>query len=65
MVVVIAGNHDNPERLTAATSVLARHSVVIAGQPDDVLPIGKYEITLYFEVDRDIYKERFMVRNLI
>ena len=42
MVVVIAGNHDNPERLTAATSVLARHSVVIAGQPDDVLPIGKY-----------------------
>ena len=25
--VVIAGNHDNPERLTAATSVLARHSV--------------------------------------
>ena len=53
------------KRLTAATSVLARHSVVIAGQPDDVYRLGNMEITLYFEVDRDIYKERFMVRNLI
>lgn len=64
MVVVIAGNHDNPERLTAATSVLARHSVVIAGQPDDVLPIGKYGNNFIFRsgsgyIQGKIHGEKF------
>lgn len=64
MVVVIAGNHDNPERLTAATSVLARHSVVIAGQPDDILPIGKYGNNFIFRsgsgyIQGKIHGEKF------
>lgn len=64
MIVVIAGNHDNPERLTAATSVLARHSVVIAGQPDNVLPIGKYGNNFIFQsgsgyIQGKIHGEKF------
>ncbi|ADH99486.1 metallophosphoesterase family protein [Salisediminibacterium selenitireducens] len=32
-VVAISGNHDHPERLSAASAMLERHSVYIQGQP--------------------------------
>jgi len=35
-VVVIAGNHDSPDRLTAAVPLAARHGVWILGHPGDV-----------------------------
>lgn len=64
MVIVIAGNHDNPERLTAAASVLARHSVVIAGQPNTTMPIGKYGNNFIFRsgsgyIQGKVHDERF------
>ncbi len=35
-VVVIAGNHDSPDRLTAAVPLAARHGVWILGHPGEV-----------------------------
>lgn len=34
-VVALAGNHDNPERLTAAASLAGRHGIVLLGLPGD------------------------------
>lgn len=36
-VVVIAGNHDNPERLCAAGPLALRHGITLFGQPKEVL----------------------------
>lgn len=36
-VVAIAGNHDNPERLCAASPLALRHGIVLFGQPKEVL----------------------------
>lgn len=42
-ILVIAGNHDNPERLTAATSLAYEHGIIILGTPKSVAQIGKYK----------------------
>ncbi|MDQ0287263.1 exonuclease SbcD [Desulfofundulus luciae] len=39
-VVVIAGNHDQPERLAAPVPLAARQGVHILGRPGDVPPLG-------------------------
>jgi exonuclease SbcD len=39
-VVVIAGNHDQPERLAAAAPLASRQGVHILGRPGDVPPAG-------------------------
>ncbi|SHJ19002.1 exonuclease SbcCD subunit D [Desulfofundulus thermosubterraneus] len=39
-VVVIAGNHDQPERLAAPAPLAVRQGVHILGRPGDVLPPG-------------------------
>ncbi|KLU63347.1 nuclease SbcCD subunit D [Peptococcaceae bacterium CEB3] len=36
-VVVIAGNHDNPERLCAASPLAERHGIVLLGEPKETL----------------------------
>ncbi|MBM7866278.1 exonuclease subunit SbcD [Heliobacterium gestii] len=36
-VVIIAGNHDNPERLCAAAPLADRHGITLLGLPKDVL----------------------------
>ncbi|SKC49107.1 exonuclease SbcCD subunit D [Maledivibacter halophilus] len=46
-VVVIAGNHDNPERLTASTPLAYEHGVILLGNPDSKAQkgrIGRHEI---------------------
>ena len=35
MIVVIAGNHDNPERLCAAAPLAWRHGIILLGNPAD------------------------------
>lgn len=38
-VVVLAGNHDSPERLVAASPLAERHGISLLGLPGDVLPL--------------------------
>lgn len=36
-IVTIAGNHDNPERLCAASPLALRHGIILFGQPKEIL----------------------------
>lgn len=42
LIVVIAGNHDSPERLTAARPLAMEHGIVMAGTPKTIVPEGVY-----------------------
>lgn len=42
MTVIIAGNHDNPDRLTASGPLAREHGIVMAGTPNTVVPTGLY-----------------------
>lgn len=42
MTVIISGNHDNPERLTASGPLAMEHGIVMAGTPQTIVPVGKY-----------------------
>ena len=40
--LVIAGNHDNPDRLTAAGPLAKEHGILMAGLPKTIIPAGDY-----------------------
>lgn len=42
LTVVIAGNHDSPERLTAAHPLAREHGIIMAGTPKAIVPTGDY-----------------------
>lgn len=42
MIVIISGNHDNPDRLTASGPLAKEHGIVMAGTPNTVIPVGAY-----------------------
>lgn len=42
MIVVIAGNHDNPQRLTAAGPLAREHGIIMCGLPKTVIEPGIY-----------------------
>lgn len=42
MTVIISGNHDNPERLTASGPLAREHGIVMAGTPNAIIPTGLY-----------------------
>lgn len=42
-ILVIAGNHDSPERLTAASPLAYDHSIIILGTPKSIAQTGKYK----------------------
>lgn len=42
LIVVIAGNHDSPERLTAARPLAMEHGIIMAGTPKTIVPVGEY-----------------------
>lgn len=42
LIVVIAGNHDSPDRLTAARPLAREHGIIMAGTPKSVIPTGEY-----------------------
>jgi len=41
-VLVIAGNHDNPERLMAASPLAYEHGVILLGTPKSAAEVGEY-----------------------
>lgn len=41
-ILVIAGNHDNPERLVAASPLAYEHGVIMLGTPKSVADTGNY-----------------------
>lgn len=58
MTLIISGNHDNPERLVAATPLANEHGIVMIATPKSIVPVGMYghnEIVAsgegYIEVD--------------
>lgn len=40
--LVIAGNHDNPERLVAAGPLARDHGIIMVGTPKSVVSVGEY-----------------------
>lgn len=42
LVLVIAGNHDNPERLVAAGPLAMEHGIIMMGTPKTIVPVGQY-----------------------
>lgn len=42
MVVVIAGNHDSPDRLTAAAPLAGKHGIILCGLPGQTISVGTY-----------------------
>lgn len=42
-IVIIAGNHDSPERLTAASPLAYEHGIIMLGTPKSVAQVGKYK----------------------
>ncbi|MGM9987819.1 MAG: exonuclease SbcCD subunit D [Bacillaceae bacterium] len=41
-IVIIAGNHDNPERLEAVLPLAKEHGIIIVGTPNSVVQPGTY-----------------------
>lgn len=41
-VIIIAGNHDNPDRLVAASPLAYDHGVILLGKPKSSIETGKY-----------------------
>lgn len=41
-VIIIAGNHDNPDRLVAASPLAYDHGVILLGKPKSSIEVGKY-----------------------
>lgn len=42
LILVIAGNHDSPERLVAAGPLAREHGIIMVGMPKSIIPIGEY-----------------------
>lgn len=42
LTLVIAGNHDNPERLVAAGPLAMEHGIIMSGTPKTVIQCGEY-----------------------
>lgn len=41
-VIVISGNHDNPDRLTASSPIAAERGIILLGTPKSYIEKGKY-----------------------
>ncbi len=62
IVLTVAGNHDNPDRLIASTPLAKDHGIILLGTPKDVIekgPIGKHLILessegyIYMEINNE------------
>lgn len=42
LILVISGNHDNPERLVAAGPLAMEHGIIMSGTPKTVIQCGEY-----------------------
>lgn len=43
LIVIIAGNHDSPKRLSSAKSLAKSHGIIIYESHDDDIEVGKYK----------------------
>lgn len=41
-ILIISGNHDNPERLVAANPLAKEQGIIMVGLPKSVVPVGNY-----------------------
>lgn len=41
IVLIIAGNHDNPERLASSSPLATEHGIILLGKPKDSVEVGK------------------------
>ncbi|MBZ9636943.1 exonuclease SbcCD subunit D [Clostridium sp. FP1] len=54
-VLVVAGNHDNPERLVAASPLAYKHGVILLGEPKSIAREGVFgEVNFEMEHDFEI-----------
>ena len=42
LILVIAGNHDNPERLVERGPLAMEHGIIMSGTPKTVIQCGEY-----------------------
>lgn len=42
LTLIVAGNHDNPERLMASGPLAMEHGILMAGLPATAIPVGAY-----------------------
>lgn len=42
LILLIAGNHDSPEQLSAVSPLAMEHGIIIAGTPKTIIPTGDY-----------------------
>lgn len=42
LIVVIAGNHDSPDKITAAAPLAMEHGIIMVGTPKTIVPVGEY-----------------------
>ena len=66
ITLVIAGNHDNPERIVSATPLAMEHGIVMLGTPRTIVPTGvygKHQVIHSGEsfVEMDIHGEKVVV----
>jgi len=68
LVVIIAGNHDNPDRLSASIPLAKEQGIIIVGKPKDIITegkVGQFEITKagrgFFDVQIKGKKSRFLL----
>lgn len=69
VILVIAGNHDNPEGLSAASPLAYEHGVIILGTPKNTAEAGKYKGFEIIEsgegyIELDINGERTVIITL-
>ncbi|MDD2494707.1 MAG: exonuclease SbcCD subunit D [Tissierellia bacterium] len=66
IILIIAGNHDNPERLVAAGPLARDHGIVMVGTPKTSVDIGEYgnhKVIDYGEgfIEFEIYNENAVI----
>ena len=55
LVLVIAGNHDQPSRLEAIAPLVQEHGILIYGTPKTKLPSGKYGTFMVQSLDEGVF----------
>lgn len=66
ITLVIAGNHDSPERLIAAGPLAMDHGIIMCGTPKTIVPVGQYGVNKVLDsgegfVEIEINNERAVI----
>jgi len=65
LTLVIAGNHDNPERLVAAGPLARDHGIIMIGTPKSVVDTGDYGNHKVIDSGEGFVEIEIMVRRLL